>query len=181
MSKARFLLSFMTVVTFLAVPASGEGLGPPSSEGSSATKCTKVGTAGADRLIGTAKRDVICGKGGNDTINGRGGNDLLKGGAGNDTIRGGTGYDVINGGTGSDECIPGAGGAKLISCGGEPEPSNCTPGYSPCLKEGPSDYDCYGLGGDGPAYTEPGVTYEVTGSDPYDLDRDGNGLGCEQD
>jgi hypothetical protein len=57
--------------------------------------------------------------------------------------------------------------------------SNCTPGYSPCLPQGPSDYDCAGGGGNGPAYTKPGVTYHVTGSDPYRLDSDGDGLGCE--
>jgi len=55
----------------------------------------------------------------------------------------------------------------------------CTSGYSPCLQAGPSDYDCYGGEGNGPAYTDPGVTYQVTGSDPYDLDGDGDGLGCE--
>jgi len=57
--------------------------------------------------------------------------------------------------------------------------SNCTPGYSPCLTLGPSDYDCYGGGGDGPAYTKPSVVYHVTGSDPCRLDGNGNGLGCE--
>jgi len=56
---------------------------------------------------------------------------------------------------------------------------NCTPGYSPCLPLGPSDYDCSGGSGNGPAYTEPGVTYRVTGSDPYDLDSDNDGSGCE--
>jgi hypothetical protein len=72
------------------------------------------------------------------------------------------------------------------SCSRAPRPvptggpgANCTPGYSPCLPEGPSDYDCYGGGGDGPAYTQPGVVYTVTGSDPYRLDTDGDGLGCE--
>lgn len=57
----------------------------------------------------------------------------------------------------------------------------CTPGYTPCLRKGPSDYDCYGGTGNGPAYTEPGVTYRVTGFDPYDLDGDSppNGYGCE--
>ncbi len=61
-----------------------------------------------------------------------------------------------------------------------PSPSpNCTLGYSPCLPLGPSDYDCYGGGGNGPAYTEPGVTYRVTGSDPYSLDADNDGYGCE--
>lgn len=61
----------------------------------------------------------------------------------------------------------------------QPSPSNCTSGYSPCLPSGPSDYDCYGGEGNGPAYTDPGVTYRVTGSDPYGLDGDGDGYGCE--
>ena len=57
---------------------------------------------------------------------------------------------------------------------------NCTPGYSPCLVyHGGADYDCYGGSGNGPYYTAPGVVYRVTGSDPYDLDGDGDGRGCE--
>jgi hypothetical protein len=64
--------------------------------------------------------------------------------------------------------------------GGGGGTGSCTPGYSPCLVyHGGADYDCYGGGGDGPFYTKPGVVYRVTGSDPYDLDRDGNGRGCE--
>jgi resuscitation-promoting factor RpfB len=59
-----------------------------------------------------------------------------------------------------------------------PPPSNCTPGYSPCLPPA-SDYDCAGGSGNGPAYTEPGVTYRVTGYDPYGLDADNDGYGCE--
>jgi hypothetical protein len=56
----------------------------------------------------------------------------------------------------------------------------CTPGYSPCLVyHGGADYDCYGQGGNGPSFTKPGVTYSVTGSDPYRLDGNNNGLGCE--
>lgn len=54
-------------------------------------------------------------------------------------------------------------------------PANCTPGYSPCLTPA-SDYDCAGGSGDGPKYTGY-VT--VTGSDPYDLDADGDGVACE--
>jgi len=53
--------------------------------------------------------------------------------------------------------------------------SDCTPGYDPCLPLA-ADYDCEGGSGDGPAYT--GRVY-VTGGDPYGLDRDGNGVGCE--
>jgi FlgD Ig-like domain len=58
--------------------------------------------------------------------------------------------------------------------------SNCTPGYSPCLvNHGGADYDCYGGSGNGPYYTTPGVVYRVTGSDPYGLDADNDGYGCE--
>lgn len=57
-----------------------------------------------------------------------------------------------------------------------PAPSQvCTPGYSPCLPPA-SDYDCAGGSGNGPAYTGR-VT--VTGSDPYGLDADGDGIGCD--
>ena len=52
---------------------------------------------------------------------------------------------------------------------------NCTPGYSPCLPPA-SDYDCRGGSGNGPKYTGP---VQVTGSDAYDLDRDGDGKACE--
>jgi resuscitation-promoting factor RpfB len=52
---------------------------------------------------------------------------------------------------------------------------NCTPGYSPCLPPA-SEYDCRGGSGNGPKYTGP---VRVTGSDPYDLDRDGDGKACE--
>ncbi len=55
-------------------------------------------------------------------------------------------------------------------------PSNCTPGYDPCLPDNGGDYDCNGGSGNGPNYTGR-VT--VTGTDPYGLDRDGDGLACE--
>jgi hypothetical protein len=57
-----------------------------------------------------------------------------------------------------------------------PPPSNCTPGYSPCLPPA-SDYDCAGGSGNGPEYVYG--TVRVTGSDPYGLDSDGDGIGCE--
>ncbi|HKE51358.1 MAG TPA: excalibur calcium-binding domain-containing protein [Actinomycetes bacterium] len=40
-----------------------------------------------------------------------------------------------------------------------------------------SDVDCAGGGGNGPAYVRGPVT--VIGYDIYDLDRDGDGVGCE--
>lgn len=60
----------------------------------------------------------------------------------------------------------------------EPVPlaTNCTPGYSPCLPPA-SDYDCAGGSGNGPEYAHGPI--KVTGSDPYDLDRDGDGVACE--
>lgn len=57
-----------------------------------------------------------------------------------------------------------------------PAPS-CTPGYSPCIAPG-SDVDCAGGSGDGPRYTGP-VSVDPGSGDPYDLDRDGDGAGCE--
>jgi hypothetical protein len=65
---------------------------------------------------------------------------------------------------------------SLVTAKPAPQPSsNCTPGYSPCLPPA-SDYDCLGGTGDGPEYTG---FVRVTGSDPYDLDGDGDGFGCE--
>jgi len=66
---------------------------------------------------------------------------------------------------------------SLVTAKPAPQPSsnNCTPGYSPCLPPA-SDYDCAGGSGDGPAYTG---FVRVTGSDPYGLDADGDGVGCE--
>jgi hypothetical protein len=54
--------------------------------------------------------------------------------------------------------------------------SNCDPNYSGCVPIA-SDVDCAGGSGNGPAYVSGPV--RVIGSDIYDLDRDGNGWGCE--
>jgi hypothetical protein len=64
------------------------------------------------------------------------------------------------------------------ACESPPPPArqNCTPGYSPCIPPG-SDVDCASGGGNGPRYVPGPVT--VTGSDPYGLDANGNGIGCE--
>lgn len=69
-----------------------------------------------------------------------------------------------------DESGGGGGGTGSSSSSG-----NCTPGYSPCMPPA-SDYDCAGGGGDGPKYTG---RVQVTGSDPYGLDSNGDGVGCE--
>jgi hypothetical protein len=56
-----------------------------------------------------------------------------------------------------------------------PTPTDCQ-GYSPCIPPGP-DVDCSGGDGDGPRYVSGPV--QVTGADPYGLDGDNNGVGCE--
>ncbi len=53
-----------------------------------------------------------------------------------------------------------------------PQSSRCTPGYSPCLPV-VADWDCQQLEKKGLA------PVRVTGSDPYGLDEDGDGWGCE--
>ncbi len=57
-----------------------------------------------------------------------------------------------------------------------PIEANCTPGYDPCLPPA-SDYDCAGGKGNGPKFVRGPV--RVTGNDIYDLDRDHDGIGCE--
>jgi hypothetical protein len=53
---------------------------------------------------------------------------------------------------------------------------NCRSGYRPCVPIA-SDVDCAGGSGNGPAYVSGPI--RVTGSDPYDLDRDGDGIACD--
>jgi hypothetical protein len=57
-------------------------------------------------------------------------------------------------------------------------PQNCHPSYQgECLKIGIGDYDCAGGSGNGPNYVQG--TVRVVGPDEFDLDRDGDGWGCE--
>lgn len=62
-----------------------------------------------------------------------------------------------------------------------PEPTNtgprCDPNYEGACVPIASDVDCAGGGGDGPAYVRGPV--RVVGQDIYDLDRDGDGVGCD--
>lgn len=55
--------------------------------------------------------------------------------------------------------------------------AGCDPNYSPCVPIA-SDVDCEGGPGNGPAYVKGPV--KVVGKDVYELDRDRNGIGCEQ-
>lgn len=73
-------------------------------------------------------------------------------------------------------------GLALIPIGSGPASAHnkgrhCTRGYRECLHPA-SDYDCRGGSGNGPRYT--GLVHLTRGSsDPYGLDSDNDGLGCE--
>ncbi|WP_396454870.1 G5 domain-containing protein [Actinomadura sp.] len=55
--------------------------------------------------------------------------------------------------------------------------SNCDPNYSGACVPIASDVDCAGGSGNGPRYVRGPV--RVVGNDIYDLDRDGDGVGCD--
>ncbi len=56
--------------------------------------------------------------------------------------------------------------------------SDCDPAYPDvCLHDGIGDYDCAGGSGNGPNYVHGPI--RVRPPDPFDLDRDGDGIGCQ--
>lgn len=57
--------------------------------------------------------------------------------------------------------------------------ANCHPSYpTVCLKINAGDYDCAGGSGNGPNYVRGPI--KVLPPDPFGLDRDGDGIGCEK-
>lgn len=60
---------------------------------------------------------------------------------------------------------------------GTKQTRRCDPNYSGACVPIASDVDCSGGSGNGPAYVTGPV--RVIGSDIYDLDRDGDGIGCD--
>jgi hypothetical protein len=55
---------------------------------------------------------------------------------------------------------------------------DCDPSYPDvCLDPYAEDYDCVGGSGDGPEYVEGPI--RVRQPEPFDLDREGDGWGCE--
>ncbi|RUX08935.1 hypothetical protein EOA30_05255 [Mesorhizobium sp. M8A.F.Ca.ET.059.01.1.1] len=65
--------------------------------------------------------------------------------------------------------------ASFIGCAHAQEA--CDPNYAGVCVPIASDVDCSSGKGNGPAYVHGPVT--VVGTDIYDLDRDGDGIGCE--
>ncbi|WP_043724625.1 G5 domain-containing protein [Micromonospora maris] len=61
---------------------------------------------------------------------------------------------------------------------GTKEAPRCDPNYAGACVPIASDVDCAGGSGNGPAYVEGPV--RVIGDDIYDLDRDGDGIGCDR-
>jgi fibronectin type III domain protein len=60
----------------------------------------------------------------------------------------------------------------------KPKPSNCDPSYpGVCLKDGTGDWDCKSGSGNGPNFVQGPV--RVLPPDPFGLDGDGDGVGCE--
>ncbi|WBB64888.1 G5 domain-containing protein [Micromonospora sp. WMMD812] len=64
---------------------------------------------------------------------------------------------------------------QVVAVGTKQE-RQCHPGYGGCVPIA-SDVDCAGGSGNGPAYVTGPV--KVLGDDPYDLDRDNDGYGCD--
>lgn len=65
--------------------------------------------------------------------------------------------------------------ARIVAVGTKQQ-RRCDPNYSGCVPIA-DDVDCAGGSGNGPAYVSGPV--RVTGSDIYDLDRDGDGIACD--
>ena len=57
-----------------------------------------------------------------------------------------------------------------------PSESDCHPNYSGCLDPYAVDYDCIGGNGNGPLYTGE---VRIRGRDVFQLDSDGDGIGCD--
>ena len=68
--------------------------------------------------------------------------------------------------------------AGFLTASCEAPSANCHPSYEGvCLTPGIGDYDCAGGSGNGPNYAAG--PFRVVGPDEFDLDRDGDGIGCE--
>jgi len=81
---------------------------------------------------------------------------------------------------GGESADPGAEVALTVTGSDDGDASDgCDPSYEgACLNPAAYDYDCAGGSGDGPEYVDGPV--DVVGDDHYGLDRDGDGVGCDQ-
>lgn len=73
----------------------------------------------------------------------------------------------------------GALAAVAVGAPADAAKKRCHPNYKgACLKPNAGDYDCAGGSGNGPNYVR-GPVRVVGGKDPFRLDADRDGLGCE--
>jgi hypothetical protein len=70
-------------------------------------------------------------------------------------------------------------GSRYVWVGAKGKQGDCHPAYTPCVPID-SDVDCAGGSGNGPSYVQGPVTVINPGDDPYGLDKDGDGIGCEK-
>ena len=121
------ILVAASLVTALAVAASGGPATAKAKPRCGGKVATIVGTDRGEVIRGTARGDVIVAGGGHDIIYGRGGHDIICGGAGNDKLYGQAGHDklygqlhndALVGGTGNDALIGGGGSDRLVGGGG---------------------------------------------------------------
>jgi hypothetical protein len=85
----------------------------------------------------------------------------------------GIGYGVLSAVSGWDP----AGWSTEETSSASAAGRSCDPTYrGECLDSNAVDYDCAGGSGNGPEYAGP---VEVVGADPFGLDADGDGFGCE--
>jgi len=83
------------------------------------------------------------------------------------------GYGVLSGVTGWDP----AGMLDEETSSAAAADNSCDANYKgECLDPDAYDYDCANGSGNGPEYAGP---VEVVGADPFGLDADGDGYGCE--
>ncbi|WP_235624178.1 hypothetical protein [Mycolicibacterium goodii] len=75
------------------------------------------------------------------------------------------------------DCISSLPLAPAVVAAPASQQSNCHSSYEGACVPIASDVDCASGSGNGPEYVDGPV--QVVGPDEYDLDRDGNGVGCE--
>ncbi len=109
-------------VDVVRADGSGRTLITPESGAHDATpdwqpRCTRSGTARADRLLGGPADELLCGLGGNDQVRGGRGSDRLFGGGGGDWINARDGaFDVLGCGAGRDTVVADPGDLVGADC-----------------------------------------------------------------